>query len=56
MEWIKKFLVEESGASSVEYALFLALIALAIVGAVSTLGKNISTIFTNDTLTNALRN
>ena len=56
MEWIKKFLNGESGASSVEYALFLALIALVIVIAVRTLGENISAIFTNDTLSNALRN
>jgi pilus assembly protein Flp/PilA len=46
MERIKKLFRDESGASSVEYALLLSLIALAIVGAIGILGENISAIFT----------
>jgi pilus assembly protein Flp/PilA len=47
MEQIKKFFNDEYGVSSVEYALLLALIALAIMAAVSQLGENISALFTN---------
>jgi pilus assembly protein Flp/PilA len=36
---------DESGASAAEYALILALIALVIIGAVTTLGGNINSIF-----------
>ncbi len=38
---------EEEGATAVEYALMVALIAVAIIGAVSALGTNLSTVFTN---------
>ena len=38
---------EEEGATAVEYALMVALIAVAIIGAVTLLGKNLSTVFTN---------
>jgi pilus assembly protein Flp/PilA len=34
---------DESGATAAEYALILALIAAVIIGALSALGKNIST-------------
>jgi pilus assembly protein Flp/PilA len=42
MTRIKNFFKNESGASAVEYGLLVALIALVIVGAVSTLGTNLS--------------
>jgi pilus assembly protein Flp/PilA len=45
MERIKKFFKDESGASAVEYGLLVALIACAIIGAVSALGGNLSTTF-----------
>jgi pilus assembly protein Flp/PilA len=45
MERIKKFFNDESGASAVEYCFLLALIALAIVSVVGTLGGNIKSIF-----------
>ena len=38
---------EEKGASAVEYALIAGLIAVVIIGAVSTLGDDISGTFTN---------
>jgi pilus assembly protein Flp/PilA len=45
MERIKNFFKDESGASAVEYGLLVALIAVVIVGAVTTLGSNLSTKF-----------
>jgi pilus assembly protein Flp/PilA len=44
---VKNFLREEEGASAVEYGLLVALIAAVIIGAVTTLGGNLSTLFTN---------
>jgi len=43
----RSFVRNEDGISAIEYGLLAALIALAIIGAVSTLGGNISTIFTS---------
>jgi pilus assembly protein Flp/PilA len=39
---LKRFLQDESGASAVEYGLLVALIAVVIIGAVTTLGTNLS--------------
>ncbi|WP_433042201.1 Flp family type IVb pilin [Dactylosporangium sp. CS-033363] len=39
----------EKGATAVEYGLLVALIALVIVGVVTTLGTKLQTIFTNIT-------
>ncbi len=39
---LKQYMTDESGASAAEYALILALIAAVIAGALTTLGKNIS--------------
>lgn len=47
MNAIRNLLQDESGASAVEYGLLVALIAVVIIGAVSTLGKTISTMFTS---------
>jgi pilus assembly protein Flp/PilA len=44
---VKNFVQEEEGASAVEYGLLVALIAVAIIGAVTTLGTNLSTMFNN---------
>jgi pilus assembly protein Flp/PilA len=44
---IKDFFQDETGASAVEYGLLVALIAVVIIGAVSTLGTTISTMFTS---------
>jgi pilus assembly protein Flp/PilA len=38
---------DEDGATMVEYGLLVALIALVALGAVQTLGGNLSTMFTN---------
>lgn len=37
----------EDGATAVEYALMVSLIALVIIGAVTLIGTNLSTFFTN---------
>ena len=38
---------EDKGATAVEYGLMVALIAVVIIGAVTTLGGNLSTMFTS---------
>jgi pilus assembly protein Flp/PilA len=43
----KKFLKDESGATAIEYGLIAALIAVAIVGALTTLGGGLNTLFGN---------
>jgi pilus assembly protein Flp/PilA len=45
MTLIAKLLKDESGATAIEYGLIAALIAAAIVGAVSTLGGTLNTVF-----------
>ena len=47
MELIKRFLKEEEGATMVEYALMLALIAIICIGAVTLIGQNASGVFSN---------
>ncbi len=47
MEKIKKFFKDETGASAVEYGLLVALIAVVITGAVTLLGGNLSTKFSD---------
>lgn len=42
---LKAFAQDESGATAIEYGLIVALIAVIIVGAVTTLGTNISGAF-----------
>ncbi len=42
---IKNFVREEEGATAVEYGLLVALIAVAIITAVTTLGTNLSGLF-----------
>ncbi|MEL7107892.1 MAG: Flp family type IVb pilin [Pseudomonadota bacterium] len=42
---MRKFFENESGATAIEYGLIAALIAVAIIGAVSTLGGNVSDTF-----------
>ena len=44
---IKKFLKDDNGATAIEYGLIAALIAVAIVGALTTLGGGLTTLFTN---------
>ena len=48
----KQFCGDESGATAIEYGLIAALIAVAMIGAVTTLGENLQTIF--GTVSNSL--
>ena len=45
MERIKNFFKDESGASTVEYGLLVALIAVVMITSVRTLGTNLNTKF-----------
>ena len=47
-------MASEDGATAVEYALMLALIAMVIVAAVSILGQNTSELYENPELVTAL--
>lgn len=42
---MNSFFKDEAGASAVEYSLLLALIAMVVMGAVTTLGKTLSNMF-----------
>jgi pilus assembly protein Flp/PilA len=42
-----RFLKDEHGATAIEYAMIAAFIAVAIVGAVTTLGTSLTGIFAN---------
>lgn len=52
MNTIKNFLREDEGVTAIEYGLIAALIAVIIIGAVTTIGTKLSTKFT--TIGNAL--
>jgi pilus assembly protein Flp/PilA len=39
---VKRLFADESGATAIEYGLIVALIAVVIIGAVSTLGTNLN--------------
>lgn len=45
MKKIIRFLQDESGATAIEYGLLAALIAVALIGAVTTLGQTLQTEF-----------
>jgi len=45
MKQIIKFLKEEDGATAIEYGLIAGLIAVAIIGALYTLGDDLKTMF-----------
>lgn len=47
MEMIKRFFKDESGATMVEYAVLVALIAMASIGMIYILGGQINTNFAN---------
>jgi len=46
MNMIRKLFQDESGATAIEYGLIAALIAVAIIGAATTVGTNLGTTFT----------
>jgi pilus assembly protein Flp/PilA len=41
--FLSRFAADESGATAIEYGLIVALIAVVIIGAVTTLGTNLNT-------------
>ena len=45
MKFINKLLRDEAGATAIEYGLIAALIAVAMITALSSLGNNLSTTF-----------
>ena len=45
MTFLKRYLSDESGVTAIEYGLIAALIAVAIIGAVTTLGGQLSSTF-----------
>ena len=47
MKHLKMLMQDEEGASAVEYALLIALIAAVIIGAVQILGGTLNTVFGN---------
>jgi len=47
MQIIRTFLYDEEGVTAIEYALIAALIAVAIIAAVTLVGTDIAAIFTN---------
>ncbi|MDB5559679.1 MAG: Flp/Fap pilin component [Enterovirga sp.] len=56
MTLIRHFLHDDSGATAIEYGLIAALIAVVIIGALSTIGGNLNSKFTTiGTALNATR-
>lgn len=47
MEFIKNFIQEEDGVTAIEYGLIAALIAVVIIAAVTIVGTQLRTTFTN---------
>lgn len=47
LKLIKKFVRNEDGATAIEYGLIAALIAVAVVGTMETLGSNLNSVFSN---------
>ncbi len=45
-KFVSRFVKDESGATAIEYGLIAALIAVVIIGAVTTLGTKLSSTFT----------
>ena len=44
-KFVSRFVKDESGATAIEYGLIVALIAVVIIGAVTTVGTNLGTKF-----------
>ena len=55
MKWLCKLLKDDEGATMVEYAFMVMLIALVCVGAVTLIGPRVAAIFENAELLNALK-
>jgi pilus assembly protein Flp/PilA len=46
MTRLQAFLSDESGVTAIEYALIASLIAVFVIAAITTVGKQVSTVFT----------
>ena len=46
MNRVQNFLSDESGVTAIEYALIASLIAVFVIAAITQVGKNVSTVFT----------
>lgn len=46
MSFLRSFLADESGATAIEYGLIAALVSVAIIGILGTLGDNLLATFT----------
>jgi pilus assembly protein Flp/PilA len=46
MKFVRKIFADKKGATAIEYGLIAALIAIAAIGAMSSLGKQLNTTFT----------
>ena len=44
---VSRFVSDESGVTAIEYGLIAALIAVVIIGAITSVGKNLTTTFTS---------
>ncbi len=47
LAFIRHLLNDESGATAIEYGLIAALVSVAAIGALTTMGSSLETIFTN---------
>ena len=47
MAWFRKLLSNEHGATAIEYGLIAALIAVAAIGAMTSIGTKLNTTYTN---------
>jgi pilus assembly protein Flp/PilA len=45
MNFVRKFFADKKGATAIEYGLIAALIAIAAIGAMTSLGENLGTTF-----------
>ena len=50
-KFISKFRTDEEGATAIEYGLIAALVAIALIAALQTLGGSLSTMFDNTATT-----
>jgi pilus assembly protein Flp/PilA len=46
MTRVQAFLSDESGVTAIEYALIASLIAVFVIAAITTVGQNVNTVFT----------
>ncbi len=56
MKQFKQFCGDESGATAIEYGLIAALVSVAAIGALTTMGNSLNTMFStvSNSMTNAL--